>query len=304
MDYLACTSWDKQTRVWQISSNGQSIPKTAYSHDSPILTCAWMKDGSKLFSGGDKSGKLLDIATGQNINFASHDAPIKCSTFCESVSNMSNILITGGWDKALKYWDYRSPAPVSTLSLPERCYAMDCTGPLLVVATAERHILIYNLSNPTVPYKTMTSPLKFQTRCIANFNTKNGFAIGSIEGRVGIQYIEEKDSSGTFSFKCHRDGNNVFSINSISFHPLYGTFSTAGSDGTFNFWDKDTKQRLKTWANVGPSISCTAFSRDGNIFAYASSYDWSKGHEGRKPEFKDRILLHAPQDDIKPKKKK
>ena len=25
----------------------------------------------------------------------------------------------------------------------------------------------------------------------------------------------------------------------------YGTFVTAGSDGAFNFWDKDSKQRLK-----------------------------------------------------------
>jgi mRNA export factor len=47
-----------------------------------------------------------------------------------------------------------------------------------------------------------------------------------------------------FSFKCHREtpaGNtsnatNVYSVNAISFHPTYGTFSTAGSDGTFHFW--------------------------------------------------------------------
>ena len=46
-----------------------------------------------------------------------------------------------------------------------------------------------------------------------------------------------------FSFKCHRENppntrdiTNVFSVNAISFHPTYGTFSTAGSDGTFHFW--------------------------------------------------------------------
>lgn len=26
---------------------------------------------------------------------------------------------------------------------------------------------------------------------------------------------------------------------------VQGTFATAGSDGAFNFWDKDSKQRLK-----------------------------------------------------------
>ena len=46
-----------------------------------------------------------------------------------------------------------------------------------------------------------------------------------------------------FSFKCHRETppsqtsiTNVFSVNAISFHPTFGTFSTAGSDGTFHFW--------------------------------------------------------------------
>lgn len=29
---------------------------------------------------------------------------------------------------------------------------------------------------------------------------------------------------------------------------VHGTFATAGSDGAFNFWDKDSKQRLKVFS--------------------------------------------------------
>lgn len=48
-------------------------------------------------------------------------------------------------------------------------------------------------------------------------------------------------ASMNFSFKCHRENPstgiaNVYSVNDISFHPTFGTFSTAGSDGTFHFW--------------------------------------------------------------------
>ena len=80
--------------------------------------------------------------------------------------------------------------------------------PLLVVGTAERHIQIFNLTNPTTPFKvsqsffislgllltgselkTIQSPLKWQTRTVACFPTGNGFAVGSVEGRVAIQYV-------------------------------------------------------------------------------------------------------------------
>ena len=94
-----------------------------------------------------------------------------------------NILCTASWDKTLKYWDTRQPNPVSVAQLPERCYALDVKQNLLVCGTAERHILVYNMQNPTQPYKQLYSPLKYQTRCIAAFPDQSGYLIGSIEGR-------------------------------------------------------------------------------------------------------------------------
>lgn len=37
----------------------------------------------------------------------------------------------------------------------------------------------------------------------------------------------------------------IYAVNSISFHNRYGTFATAGADGSYAFWDKDKRQRLK-----------------------------------------------------------
>jgi hypothetical protein len=49
-----------------------------------------------------------------------------------------------------------------------------------------------------------------------------------------------------------------------------------GSDGTYNFWDKDSKQRLKAqnkcmYHNGPAPIPCSAFNRDGTMYAYAVS---------------------------------
>lgn len=138
--------------------------------------------------------------------------------------------------------------------------------------------------------------------------------------------------SMNFSFKCHREtptgspNVNVFSVNAISFHPTYGTFSTAGSDGTFHFWyvfvfpfysllyasvldhlltlcrDKDAKHRLKGYPSVNGTIPATAFNRNGSIFAYAISYDWSKGHQSNNPQYPIKVMLHPIKDDeAKPK---
>ncbi|CAG8786509.1 17742_t:CDS:2, partial [Dentiscutata erythropus] len=230
-------------------------------------------DGFRVVSGGaDNAGRCFDITTQQSTQIAIHDQPIRCIKYVDQ----AYLVATASWDKTIKYWDMRTPSPVLTVNLPERCYAMDAIYPLMVVGTADRLVQIYNLGRPSTPYKTCQSPLKFQTRYISCFPSGDGYAIGSIEGRVGIQYVEEKDNLTNYSFRCHRDGNNVYSVNSISFHPIYGTFSTAGSDGTFNFWDKDSRQRLKGFSSVGTSIPAATFNRNGTIFTYAVSYDWSK----------------------------
>ena len=37
----------------------------------------------------------------------------------------------------------------------------------------------------------------------------------------------------------------MYSVNDINFHPIHGTFSTCGSDGGLNFWNKEDRIRLK-----------------------------------------------------------
>jgi hypothetical protein len=55
--------------------------------------------------------------------------------------------------RLIQYWDMRTPNPVSTVQLPERCYTLDVSYPPMVVGTAERHVQIFNLTNPTTTFK-------------------------------------------------------------------------------------------------------------------------------------------------------
>lgn len=177
-------------------SNGSCVAKTAIAHDSPALCCTWSKDGTKVFSAGaDKNIRMMDVSTGQTLSIAAHDQPIKALRWMATSS--AQALVSGSWDKTLKYWDLRAPTPMAVVALPERCYSLDVNGDLLVVATAERHICIINLNNPTHIFKDMPSPLKWQTRVVACYHNGTGFAVGSIEGRVGLQWIEDKNQRYT-----------------------------------------------------------------------------------------------------------
>ena len=263
--------------------------------------------------GADKAARLLDLGAGASTaqQVAAHDQPIRCVRMIDVPGQAAPVLVTGSWDKTVKYWDLRQANPVASVGCQERIYSIDSKNNLLVIGTADRYINIVNLDKPTEFYKTLQSPLKWQTRVVTCFSDSSGFAVGSIEGRCAIQYVEEKDSSSNFSFKCHRqpppntrDVSNVYSVNAISFHPVHGTFSTAGSDGTFHFWDKDAKHRLKGYPEVRGTISSTAFNRSGNIFAYAVSYDWSKGYAVNTPQSVNKVMLHAVQgDECKPRPK-
>lgn len=66
--------------------------------------------------------------------------------------------------------------------------------------------------------------------------------------------------------------------------------------------DKDAKHRLKGFPSVGGSIASTGFNRNGNIFAYAISYDWSKGHQANTPQYPTKVMLHPiKEDEAKPR---
>jgi mRNA export factor len=66
-----------------------------------VLCSAWKEDGSTVFSGGcDKQAKMWPILSGgQAVTVGMHDAPIKNISWITEM----NLLVTGSWDKTLKY---------------------------------------------------------------------------------------------------------------------------------------------------------------------------------------------------------
>lgn len=105
----------------------------------------------------------------------------------------------------IQYWDLRSPGPISQVNLGEKLFSLDVHFPLMAVATSERKIFVFDLNNPTTPYKVFkylfvisqvdSSPLKFQYKTIACSINSNAYVVGSIEGRSSFQYVKDGERS-------------------------------------------------------------------------------------------------------------
>lgn len=309
-EYLTVASWDKKVRIYEVLPSGDTQGRALYEHQAPVLSAQWFPDGTKVASGGcDNAVRVYDVASGQAAQIGAHDQPVRSVRVVNVQGNP--IVASASWDKTLKYWDVRQQNPVATVQLPERAYSMDTSRDLLVVATAQRNICVFNLSNPQTIFKTVQSPLKWQTRVVACYPQGNAYAIGSIEGRCAIQYVDpDEQAKSGFSFRCHRENKtptetHIYPVEAISVHPIYGTFSTGGSDGTIHFWDKDSRFRLKYTRSLGGTVSATAYNRNGSIFAYAVTYDWSKGFQYNTPQYPIQLRLHPTTDaETKPRDKK
>lgn len=169
---------------------GQSQLKASFLAQEPVLCCTWNEDGSKVFTGAcDKKSILWDLGAEAPTQVATHDMPINFVHWHAE----RQLLVTGSWDRTLRYWDIRQSKPTVTIRLPEQLCAADARGHITVVATTGRKIIVYDMNNPLRPFRAMDSRFKLPTQCVRVFPDQKGFAMGSIGGRVVIQYLDNRD---------------------------------------------------------------------------------------------------------------
>lgn len=293
--YITASSWNGSVRVWQVDQSGQCAAVAITESSAPVLDAAWAASGDAIYAASvDKLVTRWDLASNTRTTVAAHDAAVR---HCFEVPTI-NALATASWDRTLKYWDVRQPTgqPVGSVPLSERVYAMDVRGPLMVLGLAERKLAIFDVRKPSTPHHEKYSQLRYQTRCIATWPNSMGYAVGSVEGKVSVDFVQEPKPGANYAFLCHRSGG-VHAINAIRFHNPSGAFVTAGSDGGIAFWDKDRKDRaqMRQFTNMDAPICDVDFSDDGTFFACAVGYDWSRGAAGHGGE-PCYVVMHTIED--------
>ena len=129
----------------------------------------------------------------------------------------------------------------------------------------------------------------------------------SIEGRAAVEMLDPSPDAQklNYAFKCHREGNMIYPVNAVAFHPN-GTFATGGCDKQVITWDGDHKKRLSVVRarrcaakdsraqirKFQTSVAALSYNVTGDLLAVAVSYTYE---EGDKPHPADAVVVHTMQ---------
>lgn len=301
---LGATAWDGSCSVWQVGvdslGNVGSIPSWTTVHDGPLLDMVFSNDSRVFFAGCTQTAVMWDVQADRKSVVATHDLPISCMSFISASQIGSDVLITGGWDGKLRWWDLRAPNFVKEDNLNEPIFALDAqkTFPMMAAATGRKlHIYDQTMNK----FKELKPPdtVKFNLRAICCSPTLDGISMGSSEGR--FSYIPISGEQGkACTFKAHMSSQVCGSssiylahqVNFVAHHPLFPVVFTGGGDGCIAAINRDKKTILKSGAiecsvkheNQSVSVSAGDLSADGSLLAYAHSYDWALGKKGYRKQ--------------------
>ncbi|XP_066376164.1 mitotic checkpoint protein BUB3.1-like isoform X3 [Miscanthus floridulus] len=196
---LLVSSWDKTVRLYDADAN---VLKGEFVHPGAVLDCCFHDDSSGFSAGADHTVRRLVFSSSKEDVLGRHDGPVRCVEY----SYAAGQVITGSWDKTVKCWDPRGVSGpehtlVGTYAQPERVYSLSLVGNRLVVATAGRHVNIYDLRNMSQPEQKRDSSLKYQTRCVRCFPNGTGYALSSVEGRVSMEFFDLSESAQSKNLK-------------------------------------------------------------------------------------------------------
>ena len=256
--------------------------------------------GQKIISGGGGPGNkvlLFDIQQQKSIAIGGHEKAVRTVNFLSE----KGLIVTGGWDGKVNFFDARAYGAVAVLDLQSKIFAADTNKHVALVATADRKVHELDTRGAGTHKSDKTSLLPdSQTRCIAwlagpshkpVFVVGGDIGSGSIQGSQPILRDSKWHVAPTTTNNLGVQERMAYAINAIAPHNNPGIFATAGSDGLLKIWDGSAKTLKKRLGPINRPITAAKFNVSGELLAYASGYDWSKGATYNFPG--NDIFIHS-----------
>ncbi|KAL8137758.1 hypothetical protein V2J09_003759 [Rumex salicifolius] len=278
-DNLLISSWDSRLRLFDVSG---SVLRLDFHGDVQLLDCCFQDESVAYAAGSDGSVYRYDLQSATCASVGSHDDSATCVEF----SQESGQLITAGWDRKLVYWDLRSSKILGHQTVDVESISL--YGCHLFVASGNS-VNTYDLRMSDVPVEVKTSSLGVQIRCISSTPHIKGFAVGSVDGRVALEfpYSSNTEKKG-YAFRClpklKNGKNHHVAVNNITFNPvIHGAFVTGDYEGHVIGWDAQSRKRLFELPKYPNSVASLSYNYTGELLAVASSHSYREATEREDP---------------------
>ncbi|PXF48124.1 Mitotic checkpoint protein bub3 [Gracilariopsis chorda] len=282
---ILVSSWAGTIALYESNSGTM---RTESNVGSVVLDSTWV-DNTVTTAGTLDGTVLLAIVreTGMDCRILGlHTAAVR------AVSAIPNhhIIASGSWDQYIQLWDIRSNARISAITAGGKVYGTAPCGPNgIVFINSTRQIRLIDFRRPDLfLYDVIPPTLSYQLRGVSASRDGKQIVVGSTEGRVAVEYID--DPARCYSFKCHRVDNLAYPVNCISHNPRYSSFTTGGADGQVSFWDGDAKKRISQFSRYPTSVASLDFDAEVRRIAVAVSYTFEEGEKDHPP---DEVIVRA-----------
>ncbi|KAK1415971.1 hypothetical protein QVD17_31759 [Tagetes erecta] len=285
---LLISSWDTNLRLYDVD---QSRLVFEASGEAALLDCCFQGKAAAYSAGSDFSITRYNFDLGISENVGNHDDIATCVEYSEETGQV----ITGGLDAKIKCWDSRSmksPTLVTTVDVAVESMSISGFSALVAVGSS---VNIYDLRKFNNSF--YSKCVDIQVKCVRPY-LDQGFAAGSVEGRVALKYYSSNQSNDEYAFRCFPKAkykrHNIAAVNDIVFSPLiYGALVTGDNDGYVTIWNAQSRKRIVDMPKFENSIASLSFNFDGQLLAVASSYTLQEANEMEIPP---RIYIHELDD--------
>lgn len=277
---LLVTSWDCALYIYRRVVNPENKEQSIeliklIRNDSPLLCTCVVKDEIYV---GTVTGELLRYDQ-------THDCFVPAVGLSRSIATMGvckllpyqrvdgDYIICVSWDGTINVMDVkrRNLDVWVRAAVEEKVITADSDNNHLVIAITRQKVLLYDLPLSAGSISKVIVPtLKNQIRDIKLLPSKDGYVISTIDGRVAVEYFEERDQQKQFAFRCHRttlsDVQLVYPVNTLSFIPGTVKLFTGGSDGSVTLWNLETKRKIKQFDKLTTLSVVKLIANDNTLY--------------------------------------